>query len=263
MNNTVLYICIYVVLLHYTVNASVDLQFRADHTFKIVQFTDLHYGDKIPSFDDMTTQYQRTILDAEMPDLVLLTGDIVSGDIYPSVYPSSCLSRYPGELKCYAQAVLPMLERNIPWAFTFGNHDRNAQLRGYDIVNNDNQYNLSLTQHSPVSVTGDTNYVLHVNGTFGLDIYMMDSGSYGCMGHAGYGCVDDSQISWYKRQATQRSRYGLMAIHIPPVETLSLSDDNILGYRDDDICCSGYNSGLVQALLDTGNVQTMIFGHGM
>ena len=58
--------------------ARAPLRFRDDGTFRIVQFADLHYGD--PIGDSSTEALQRRIIRDEEPDLVVLSGDCVSGD---------------------------------------------------------------------------------------------------------------------------------------------------------------------------------------
>ena len=55
-----------------------DLKFKSDGTFRIVQFTDLHFGEG-EDLDENSMSVQRTILKAEQPDLVVITGDAVSG----------------------------------------------------------------------------------------------------------------------------------------------------------------------------------------
>ena len=47
------------------------LRFRDDGTFKIVQFTDLHYGNPRHTLGNQAIQ--RAILEAEKPDLVVIT----------------------------------------------------------------------------------------------------------------------------------------------------------------------------------------------
>ena len=55
------------------------LRFRDDGTFKIVQFTDMHWHNGDP--DDLQTRaLMERVLDAERPDLVLLTGDVFMGN---------------------------------------------------------------------------------------------------------------------------------------------------------------------------------------
>ena len=83
------------------------LKFNQDGKFKIVQFTDTHviYGD---SRSDVTMERMNEILDAEKPDLVIYTGDLIFGR--------------PGK-ESLMQALEPVVTRGIPFAVTWGNHD--------------------------------------------------------------------------------------------------------------------------------------------
>lgn len=59
------------------------LAFQADETFKIVQFTDLHWKDGRPE-DLRTRQLMRTVIETEQPDLVVFTGDVIyTGPVDP------------------------------------------------------------------------------------------------------------------------------------------------------------------------------------
>ena len=54
------------------------LTFNANGKFKMVQFTDIHFGEG----DETDAQNQKLIndvLDQENPDLVIISGDVVSG----------------------------------------------------------------------------------------------------------------------------------------------------------------------------------------
>ncbi len=57
---------------------SATLKFNKDGKFKIVQFTDLHFGE-YDDLDEQTYQMMVEILKAEKPDFVAITGDVVSG----------------------------------------------------------------------------------------------------------------------------------------------------------------------------------------
>lgn len=94
------------------------------------------------------------------------------------------------------------------------------------------------------------------------------------MGHEGYGCVEDTQIAWYQKESKRRlatgegSPYGLMSVHIPPPEAMALGNSDItspkiIGLFGEVVCCPLYNTGFVDAVLKQGNVQTLLFGHGM
>ncbi len=58
-----------------------------------------------------TVALMADVLDAEQPDLAVLTGDVIDGKH----------SRDPAAAWRYA--VAPLVERGIPWAAVFGNHD--------------------------------------------------------------------------------------------------------------------------------------------
>jgi hypothetical protein len=102
------------------------LRARADGTFKIVQISDTHMragvgacndalgpdGQPLPAMeaDPLTMKFVGEILDVEKPDLVILTGDQLHHNILDS---KSALFK----------VVAPMIERSIPFAAVFGNHD--------------------------------------------------------------------------------------------------------------------------------------------
>ena len=58
-----------------------ELRFSSDGTFKILQLADLHYGGSSRE-DQSTDDLQRQLLKYETPDLVLFTGDMVSGYLW-------------------------------------------------------------------------------------------------------------------------------------------------------------------------------------
>jgi len=106
--------------------ARATLRARADGTFKIVQISDTHMragvgvcndalgpdGQALPAMeaDPLTVKFVGEVLDVEKPDLVILTGDQLHHGILDS---KSALLK----------VVAPMIERSIPFAAVFGNHD--------------------------------------------------------------------------------------------------------------------------------------------
>jgi hypothetical protein len=107
-------------------DARAALRVGEDGKFKIVQISDMHMvtgvgvckdaidaqGKDLPASvaDPLTVEFIRSILDVEKPDLVVLTGDQLHHDI-------------PDSQTALFKAVAPMIERSIPFAVVFGNHD--------------------------------------------------------------------------------------------------------------------------------------------
>jgi metallophosphoesterase superfamily enzyme len=105
------------------------LRVRKDGRFKIVQISDTHmvtgvgvckdavdaHGENLPESeaDPLTVDFMGRILDVERPDLVILTGDQLHHDI-------------PDSQSALFKVVAPMIERSIPFAAVFGNHDSDS-----------------------------------------------------------------------------------------------------------------------------------------
>ena len=81
------------------------LSFNENGEFKIMQFTDMHYSKGNPK-SDTTLILIPKMLDAENPDLVIFSGDIVTGSI-----------------EGWSDITKFVIEREIPFAVTLGNHD--------------------------------------------------------------------------------------------------------------------------------------------
>lgn len=120
-------------------NTPAALRVNDDGEFKIVQISDTHMvtgvgvckdaidgtGKNMPESeaDPLTVQFIGKILDVEKPDLVVLTGDQLHHDTSDSQ-------------TALFKAVAPIIERSIPFAAVFGNHDSegvNALSREYSL----------------------------------------------------------------------------------------------------------------------------------
>lgn len=90
------------------------LHFGRDGKFRIAQFTDVHLDLGTPyrrAQAEKTIAQMRYILDAEHPDLVVFTGDVVTGK------PAA---------QAWHRVLEPVAERNLPFCVVLGNHDARA-----------------------------------------------------------------------------------------------------------------------------------------
>lgn len=91
------------------------LRFTEDGTFQISIFEDLHFGeaedtDWGPLQDVDTLKVMRTVLDSEATQLVVLNGDLITGE---NTFKENSTD-YVDEI------VAPMVEAGLPWASTYG-----------------------------------------------------------------------------------------------------------------------------------------------
>ena len=95
--------------------AEKQLKFNAEGKFKIVQLTDMHYGEGDEK-DGNTDRLITEILNKEQPDLVVVTGDVVSGYMWDGV-------TRPWLAPEYSKMFNVITELGYHWATTAGNHD--------------------------------------------------------------------------------------------------------------------------------------------
>lgn len=88
-------------------------------SFKVLQLADLHLGEDLggdwgPEQDRKTLEVVKSVLDEERPDLVVFSGDQITGE---------GLRKGADREKLLQKLEEPLKERNVPWATVFGNHD--------------------------------------------------------------------------------------------------------------------------------------------
>ncbi|KAH7112463.1 Metallo-dependent phosphatase-like protein [Dendryphion nanum] len=95
------------------------LRFGADGLFNITIFADLHFGEEawggdLVDNDAKTIKVMESVLDNESPNLVVLNGDLLTGE-------AVLAHNYTNHIDRIFQ---PLINRKLPWASTYGNHDR-------------------------------------------------------------------------------------------------------------------------------------------
>ena len=234
------------------------LRLRADGSFTIAQFTDLHWQDGAAE-DLATSALMAAVLEAERPDLAVLTGDVIAG--HGCADPALALRR----------AVEPLLERDIPWALVFGNHDDEGSLDRAALLEVARRCPGCLAEAGPPGVSGVGNYRLLVAGPGGAPaaaLYFLDSNAYAETAVGGYGWVRRDQIAWYtdlSHALTRRAGAPVPALaflHIPLPEYNEVWDtQTCAGVKYEEVCCPRVNSGLFAALHEMGEVVGVFAGH--
>ncbi|SMF92011.1 Predicted phosphohydrolases [Paenibacillus uliginis N3/975] len=244
-----------------------QLSFRQDGTFTIVQFTDLHWKDGRDE-DQRTRKLMELTLEAEKPDLVVFTGDVIyTGPVAP------------GESKCsnpsqaFCDAVAAVEESGIPWACVFGNHDTESEITRKELMQVVRSHQHTVTQAGPEELAGEGNYILELadpKGKPAANLYFLDSGDYSPLQHvAGYNWIQRNQIQWLTAESARlnpperESKLPALAFfHIPVPEYKEVWDTQICyGHKFENICCPPVNSGLFAGLLEMGDVIGTFCGH--
>ncbi|WP_169082387.1 metallophosphoesterase family protein [Paenibacillus sp. PL91] len=238
------------------------LRFRTDGTFKIVQFSDTEYMDDAAELNERTAKMIRTVIQAELPDLVVFAGDVI------------------GSLRCsnpeqsFRNAVSTVEELKIPWAAVFGNHDSEAGITREQLMDLQLSHNYCVAEQTAEHVSGVGNYALKIIGNDGeraaAALYFLDSGSYSPLPQvSGYDWIRRDQIDWYAAQSKAfRDVNGgqplpsLAFFHIPLPEYQDVWDKAVCyGEKREEVTCPRVNSGLFAAMAEMGDVMGTFAGH--
>ena len=238
---------------------SQNLKFGEDKKFKIVQFTDVHWkADSIAS--EEAGERMGEVLDAEKPDLVIFTGDVIFGK--PADKSMRC-------------ALEPTIKRGIPFAVTFGNHDDELGMSRkelYDFIK-DMPGNLTSTIEG---LSGVTNFILPVKASDGSQdaalLYVFDSHAYATLkGIKGYGWIKHDQVQWYIDESKKFTEANggtpltaLSFFHIPLPEfheAVQNEGSFLIGTRKEKACAPEINTGLFAAMKEAGDVLGVFVGH--
>ncbi|CDK26945.1 unnamed protein product [Kuraishia capsulata CBS 1993] len=266
-------------------NPTMNLNYREDGSFKILQVADLHFSTgyghcrdtfpKLPAdagecFADVrTTAFVDSVLDIEKPDLVVLTGDQVFGDEAPDAETA------------ILKALNPFIRRKIPYALIFGNHDDEGSLSRKQLMDLAVTLPYCMSSSGPEDVTGVGNYVLTIappNGNkahAAASLYFLDTHKYSLnpKTNPGYDWLKEDQLKFveseYSRLKPQRDAYTLrhmaMAfIHIPLPEYRDVNIDDqarpLVGNLKEGITAPKYNSGMRSVFGKIG-VSVVTAGH--
>ena len=166
------------------------LHFGRDGKFRIAQFTDVHLDLGTPyrrAQAEKTIAQMRYILDAEHPDLVVFTGDVVTGK------PAA---------EAWHRVLEPVAERNLPFCVVLGNHDAEQDLTRAEIGRIVTSYAGTLNTLGAGGELADV--VLEIAGTTqpAALLYCLDSHDYSTIPSIdGYGWFTQEQVGWYRARS--------------------------------------------------------------
>lgn len=257
---------------------SLRLEFHPDQQstfkFKILQIADIHLGEDSwtdwgPQQDVKTFRVLDSVILAERPDLIVLSGDQLTANNVDQN--ATAYYRLLGERLSYY---------GTPWALIFGNHDDaplESQLSNGTIVkfksktsrqqllSVEKEFPLSLTQSNP-GIFGSSNYALDIHYPSAPDIrtqtddiafqlFFLDSGG-GSLPQQ----LEQNQIDWF--QKTHRSDLLGAAVfqHIPTTDFV-YKDGCCHGLHDNEVDTIVSDPGIVQVLQDSQNVKWLGVGH--
>lgn len=278
-------------------SSNTRLRFHGDGKFTILQVSD--YQDYInattrPNTHPRTVSLFNAMLEDIQPDLVVMTGDQIGGNMNASL-----LQEY------IRQMMEPCENFKVPWMITYGNHDEDATTAlaaGWDKIRQLDYYRSFPFNVNRPTMSGCAAKNPSSNNTACIgDMYMylydsvgdapiynlwaLDSNRYRDNGLASvrrpltygsnitgtnYDWIRPQQVEWYYRTSKQiESKYGklnsLMFFHIPLLEWTDMWLDggnfNVIGSRGE-VECPGYlNPGLYAAARERGDVKGMFVGH--
>lgn len=185
--------------------------------FKIVQLADLHMGvgkgkciDEFPSSSDgvkceadpKTLNFINKVLDIEKPQMVVFTGDQIMGDKSLQDSETTLL-----------KALSPVIERGIPWALTWGNHDDEGSLSRWQLSELVSKLPFTLFEFSEFDTHDNTfgvgNYFKQVKDDQGkplITFYFLDSHKYSKAAKIspGYDWIKEKQWDYFKQMYDNR-----------------------------------------------------------
>lgn len=174
------------------------MQFKSDGTLKIMQITDMQ---EIPAISPDTLALLDAAVEAEHPDLVIYTGDQIKG--YGVTYKGKTKKELEAAVAKTITALLePVTRRHIPFAVTFGNHDRQVGISNADQFNDIYKSLPGCIGEQAEGIPGGGTYAVPLTASDGsgrtvMNLYLFDSGTDAKGG--GYEAFDLAIIDWYRK----------------------------------------------------------------
>ncbi len=238
-----------------------NLKFNADGKFKILQLTDVHFNKTDAAIAAL--QILDNVISDEKPDLVVLTGDIISA---------------PPAKENLLTVLNRISKHNIPFVYEFGNHDWEQGLSNRELY--------AIARGVKNNILPDLkdekelDYVVKIKDHTGKSdaavLYCLDSHSYPKgfpedKSHGTYAWLTYDQVDWYRQQsqAIKDANGGatlpaLAFFHIALPEfnqAVTTERAACIGSRREEACSPKLNTGMFTAMMESGDIMGVFVGH--
>ncbi|KAF0717256.1 Aste57867_2407 [Aphanomyces stellatus] len=241
--------------------------------YKILQVPDMHFtglslypctgkpADMVICVEAHMKKMLGRMLDDVKPDFVVFTGDQIEAMHFPHTKSAS------GTIRTYAAEVI---NRGLPWATVFGNHDENFDLPTL-VANKDAQMSFiqtlpkSYSKAGPKGIGGVSNYQLAIqapsNGFWGardidvLRFYFVDTGKDGVVTTQQHAYMEDLAHAHADQDVP-----ALMFFHIPTPHYKNFTGVG-QGAKGEAVSSGKDNAGLFDTMVAMGDVKASFVGH--
>ena len=251
-----------IICVHFAEAKEPVLKFKEDGKFKIAQFTDMHIC--LGKSEHCDAQLIKTmarlsrIANQEKPDMIVFTGDIVTG----------------GDARKGWDRLLDSLDKfQIPFCITLGNHDPEMLPRTEMAARFvKSPYCLNKLNEAGELADVEIEILASKSKNPASILYCMDSHDYSTLKHVkGYGWFTTQQVKWLRENCQKRTAANngqpvnsLAFFHICLQEYAIAWDNpnkNGFGRAADNECPGALNTGMFAAMVETGSVMGVFVGH--
>lgn len=233
----------------------VHLKMNPAGNFKIMQLTDLHFGEN-DKRDAATARAVKDWVEKEEPDFIAVTGDLISGFYWDQ---KEHIAEFWGHH--HKMFVFLMNEINVPWGFVPGDHDFEADADQFMMLQLEAMDKLSATKENHYKLFGQEMFhqftymvpIEHADDpeTAVARAWFFGTGRSTCLGRPGKDCIRRGQLHWYKRLSQsipaddKYRKNGIAFMHHALQEHMFLVNNfPVHGSKRDYSGCQAINTGL-------------------
>lgn len=239
-----------------------ELRFDSNGQFKIAQFTDMHlywgHSEYLDAQAEKTFARLSRVVRNEKPDLLVFTGDIVTGG---------------DGLRAWNRLIDSLNIYKLPFCVMFGNHDPEVVSRtDMSKVIVSSQYSFNELNDAKELADMELEVMSSKGDKVSCVLYCMDSHDYPKDRSLGkYAWFETSQIEWLRnccmarREANGGEPVNSLAFFHICLQEYGPAFDNPKNYkkgrRAENECPGALNSGMFAAMVETGNIMGVFVGH--